>query len=343
MTNPSWTLPVLAGLVALVISWLLTALLMRWSHRLGLVDLPSARKVHSQPTPRGGGLAIYVGAAAGSCCLGNSGVGDALPLLAISLAIVLLGLVDDWRPLPWQLRLGVQLAIAAAVVSFSFANLGWLRGGAAVLWIVALTNAFNMLDNMDALSAGVATIAAIFLGLAVCQAGKAKDWDWGISLSYLPFVGACLGFLWFNRPPARIFMGDAGSTFLGFFLGVRSLAFATGPAAPAHARAALLFILAVPLYDMASVIALRLWQGRSPFHADKQHLSHRLTQLGLSRPASVGIILLLALASGLAGLLLLSLTNAYLALLVALQFSTWWLAIAGMEYLRHFQSISESD
>jgi UDP-GlcNAc:undecaprenyl-phosphate/decaprenyl-phosphate GlcNAc-1-phosphate transferase len=328
-------LPLAAFLVSLGLSWLLTALLIRWAPRLGLIDQPAARKVHSQPTPRGGGLAIYVAVAAGSCCLGTAGFNSLLPLLGSGLLIVLLGLADDWRPLPWQLRLGVQAAVGAALVIGWHAYLGWLWGGAAILWIVALTNAFNMLDNMDALSPGVATIAALFLGLAAGSRGG-PTWDWPSAAPYLPLVAACLGFLWFNRPPARIFMGDAGSTFLGFFLGVGSLGFAAPEPATWHTWLVPICILAVPLYDMTSVIALRVWQGRSPFHADRQHLSHRLTDLGLSRPAAVNGILLFGVASGLTGLAV-SQTTPFPALLVVLGLGVWWLALAAVEYFRHFR------
>src|SRR5262249_44457590 len=126
---------------------------------------------------------------------------------------LLLGLVDDIRPLPWQLRLGVQLIAAVAAIKV----MGGIPADTwpiAVIWIVGLTNAFNMLDNMDGLSAGVALITAAHFA--------------AFAFGYFPFLmlmGALVGFLLFNYPPARIFMGDAGSTFLGFFFGTSSLHF----------------------------------------------------------------------------------------------------------------------
>src|SRR5438552_4603763 len=163
MPDPFLAVPVLAVLLPFAFSWTLTALLIHWSPRLGLVDLPGDRKVHTQPTPRGGGLAIYAALVTGSCCLWKSLPGHFFTLLIIGFVIVVLGLVDDWKGLPWQLRLGIQTAVALSVVGGWHANLGWWWGSLAVLWIVALINAFNMLDNMDALSAGVAVIAAVFL------------------------------------------------------------------------------------------------------------------------------------------------------------------------------------
>src|SRR5262249_41366851 len=133
------------------------------------------------------------------------------------LGVVLLGLWDDLRPLPWQFRLGVQTAAAVAVVWMG-EDRGWLFRAVAVFWIVGLVNAFNMLDNMDALSSGVAWIAAGGFASIRALAGDAAG-----AVPFLTLMGAASGFLWFNRPPARIFMGDAGSTFLGFFLGAYSL------------------------------------------------------------------------------------------------------------------------
>jgi UDP-GlcNAc:undecaprenyl-phosphate/decaprenyl-phosphate GlcNAc-1-phosphate transferase len=323
-------------LLPLLISWLLTAFLVRVSPRFRLFDDPSRRKVHTQRTPKGGGLAIYTAMVVCAFFLPHGREGDALRVLTLGLVILLLGLIDDLHPLPWQLRLVVQTGVAVAAVFTAPADLGWFVRAGAVIWIVGLTNAFNMLDNMDALSAGVAWIAAGLLALAPLfrqEAGR----DWQSGLPYLVFMGALSGFLWFNRPPARIFMGDAGSTFLGFFLSVSSLQDSFESILTPQRLAVPLCILAVPWYDMGSVVALRLWQGRSPFHADKQHLSHRLVQLGLKPPMAVYVIYLLALASGVGGLLLSQVSETG-AMLTALQLACWWFAVAAIEYFGHYHS-----
>lgn len=320
-------------LIPFAVSWLLTAVLVRAAPRLGLVDHPGARKVHTRPTPRGGGLAIYAALVLAAALVPHRLGADGLRLLAAGGLLVVLGLVDDLRPLPWQLRLGVQTAIAAGILTQGPAA-GWVLLGLALVWIVGLVNAFNMLDNMDALSAGVAGIAAgCFAALALLR--QAGPPDWGPALPYLAFLGAVVGFLCFNRPPARIFMGDAGSTFLGLFLGARSLEGNPGGPAAGKDWAVALCVLAVPWYDMVSVVALRLWQGRSPFHADKQHLSHRLVAMGLRPTRSVAIIYLLAAASGLSGLLLDRLPGWEGALLGS-QLAVWWLAVAAVEYVGHY-------
>lgn len=330
---------VLTG-IALVISLALTALLIRAAPRLGLVDHPEARKFHQQPTPKGGGLAI---AGAFALTMGlqllvsppDFGSHSLLVFLGLSFLIVALGLLDDLLNLPWQLRLGMQTTVAgvAVVCVVSPDVLGIpepiLGGVAAVLWIVALVNAFNMLDNMDALSASSAWIAAGTFAMILLVRG-------GDGLPYLLLMGALAGFLCFNRPPARIFMGDAGSTFLGFFLGVRSLS--DGFLDPERPWSWLgpLCVLAVPLYDQGTVVALRLWQGRSPFHADKQHFSHRLVALGLKPAAAVGVIALLGLVSGAVGLAIV-LGSPWVACWLGAGLLGVWVIVACVEYAPRFQ------
>jgi UDP-GlcNAc:undecaprenyl-phosphate GlcNAc-1-phosphate transferase len=325
----------------LAISLLLTALLLRWAPRLGLVDLPGARKVHSRPVPRGGGLAIYAAVAlsayllhildARSLTCGPKFLAEQTLCLGLGGVIVLLGLIDDLRPLPWQLRLGVQTAAAVVVVASWLQAQGWLLQAAAVVWIVGLVNAFNMLDNMDALSAGVAWFAAA--GFAAYASRNAAAVCGDLDILFVLLMGATTGFLWFNRPPARIFMGDAGSTFLGFYLGVLSLIFVRrgGPGS----WAVPLCVLAVPWYDLITVVTLRLWQGHSPFHADKQHLSHRLVALGLSSPDALLSIYFLAAVSMGAGMLINELPEA--TVWVAGGLLVVWLAVAAIEYVRHFR------
>jgi UDP-GlcNAc:undecaprenyl-phosphate GlcNAc-1-phosphate transferase len=320
----------------LIVSSVLTAALLRYAPRLGLVDLPSTRKFHSQPTPRGGGLAIY-GALVVTVALFSADVSLGLTtLLTFGAAIVVLGFLDDARPLPWQLRLGIQTLVAAIIVYGWPTEVSLVARAVALFWIVGLINAFNMLDNMDALSGGVAWIVtglmALGTGLRLPETGGlAAVWP------YLMLMGALSGFLWFNRPPARIFMGDAGSTFLGFFLGVRSIEGRFIEPAVPQTWAVPLCLMAVPWYDLFFVVLLRLWQGRSPFHADKQHLSHRLVYRGLSSVAAVRVIHLLCLATGLAGLLLYQLSRGG-AILLGAELGCWWLAIAVIEYLPHLRS-----
>lgn len=234
-------------------------------------------------------------------------------LLGSATLLMLLGLADDFIRLDWRLRLAVQFATSIVVVlvtgwtSTLFLQMPWLTAAISVLWMVGLINSFNMLDNMDGLAAGVATItactmAAVMLIARDPQTGQPQSFVAGF---LLVLAGALLGFLPHNWHPARIFMGDAGSYFVGYSLAVSSLlATFAGGNLPKHAILAPLCIFAVPLYDMASVIWIRLRAGRSPFEGDKSHFSHRLVELGLSQRQAVATIDLATLGCGLAGLVL---------------------------------------
>lgn len=297
---PLWAAAAAFG-CAFLVSWSLTALLIRWSPRLGLVDHPSERKIHLHVTPKGGGLAVYAALAAATAVSAALGYAENrwVVFLGIGTLVVLLGLLDDLLSLSWQIRLAAQSA--AALLAFGWPmDTGWLPPVLALVWVVGLLNAFNMLDNMDSLSGGVAWVTALTAAaiLVTRAADATADELPRRVLPYLMLAGAVLGFLCFNRPPARIYLGDAGSTLIGFFFGVRSLqdGFAT-PASPAS-WAVPLCLLAVPWYDLIAVVLLRLSQGRSPFHADKQHLSHRLVDAGLSTRGAVAVIILLALVNG---------------------------------------------
>ena len=178
----------------------------------------------------------------------------------------------------------------------------------SVLWIVALINSFNMLDNMDALSAGIAAIAAGLLAavLLTTPAPDTRQPQLFVGGFLLVLVGALLGFLWHNRPVAKLFMGDAGSYFVGFCIAICTLqaTFSSYDSTSQHTVFAPLCVLAVPLYDLVTVLWIRLREGRSPFQADKSHFSHRLVELGLTKGQAVLTIYLTTATCGLGALLL---------------------------------------
>lgn len=307
-----------AFLASVVLTWLM----IRWSPGLGLVDRPTARKNHQRVTPLGGGLAI-----AGATLFWFlaftvvlvSGLGwlqgmvpeslqphlpgalsklDSLWVILLGACVVcLVGLWDDRWGLPWQSRLILQFGIAALCVWWqgwrltAFINIPMLTAALSVIWIVGLINSFNMLDNMDGLSAGVATIVSASLAAFLLITSETENGapQYFVAGLLLVLTGALAGFLVFNRPPARIFMGDTGSFFVGFMIAVATLlATYTGYQSESIYRIlAAPLTLAVPFYDMISVIWIRLREGRSPFHADRCHLSHRLENMGMSRPSAV--------------------------------------------------------
>lgn len=220
-----------------------------------------------------------------------------------------MGLLDDRFGLSWKCRLAVQIFIAVGLVSAGvratvFISQPWIGSVLTVLWIVTLINAVNFLDNMDALSSGIGMIAAtMFATIMLTAVGEPRYFVGGCLLL---LVGALGGFLVHNWPPAKIFMGDAGSTFVGLMLATLTVVgtfYDTSLGKP-HVMLAPLCILAVPLYDFSSVMLIRLLEGRSPFQPDKSHFSHRLVELGLSRKYAVLTVHFATLTTGLGALLL---------------------------------------
>lgn len=326
-------------LPSLVLAWAFGFVVRRNASRWGLVDRPGAgHKAHAQPTPLGGGLAIVAAVvlpfAMGQSLLlylhfaphpawldlpewitrHTSGILERSPelwtLLGAGLALSVLGLLDDRYRLTWQIRLAMQTLIAAFIIwqtewqLTAFIPSPAITFALSVIWIVALINSFNMLDNMDGLSAGVAAICGGALAAALLLApDPATDVPQLFTAGFLlVLVGALVGFLLHNRPPAKLFMGDAGSYFIGFCLATLSMqaTYADYSSGTRHAVLVPLCILAVPLYDMTSVILIRLREGRSPFQADRRHFSHRLVDLGFTRPQAVLIIYLMTAATALA-------------------------------------------
>jgi UDP-GlcNAc:undecaprenyl-phosphate GlcNAc-1-phosphate transferase len=330
----------------MVLCWAAAWAVRRWGPQWGLIDRPDERKVHARPTPTGGGLAIWLGIvgsfAAGQLVLwfltdvwfpagGPGAAAGLLPeLVAIHLpglaqqsgklwiilaggtVMMLLGLVDDRYGLDWKIRLAAQTLVAVVLVRLGwrmslFVDLPAVTGTLSVVWIVALVNSFNMLDNMDGLSAGVAAIAAAILAAVMLLAPDPVTHGPQLFVGgfFLILLGSLVGFLWHNRPPARLFMGDAGSYLIGYLLAIGTLsATFAGGNLPKYAILAPLCVLAVPLYDTATVLAIRLRGGRSPFAADKSHFSHRLVELGMTNTQAVLTIYLATATCGLGALLL---------------------------------------
>ena len=311
-----------------------TAVVIRVAPRIGLMDQPAARKVHQEPTPLGGGVAVWLAVTIIVVCVyavawtaRANAVASGLvpeplrphipglisrgPLVAAVLAgatlQMILGLVDDWRGLSYLVRLLVEAGLVAAlawlgirVTLFPPFDAPVFTYTVTILWIVGLTNAFNFLDNMDGLSGGVAALCCMFLALVAFMIG-----DLFIAGFVLVLGGALSGFLLFNWPPARVFLGDAGANFVGFLLGVVTVAGTfTTPQYPNVTIFAPLCIMAVPIYDSVSVITIRLLEGRSPFKPDKKHFSHRLVTLGMSPPRAVLTIYLATVATSLNAIIL---------------------------------------
>jgi UDP-GlcNAc:undecaprenyl-phosphate GlcNAc-1-phosphate transferase len=246
----------------------------------------------------------------------------AVGILAALLVMHLLGVVDDRRRLGTALKLVVEATVATVLVTVFEIRIFEFLGNfepwgtiacvvASTVWLIAITNAMNMLDNMDGLAGGVGAVIAFTYLSATLVGGQ-----WFVAALCAVLGGALCGFLVFNFPPARLFMGDGGSLVVGLLLAVISMrtTYIAMPTteAPAVWYGALmpLLVMAVPLYDLASVVLIRVWRRRSPFSADQSHLSHRLVHRGLSRRAAVLLIWLAAAVTGAAGVMLARLANA---------------------------------
>ncbi len=301
-------------LVAFGSALVLTPLCRYVAFRLGMLDRPSGKKIHAHPTPLLGGPAIALAYAGGILAAGPVDQVSATILVAGGL-ILLLGIHDDIDPhavgVRWWLRLVFQGFLAIFVISpgitLGFVHTPWLSIPMTFLWIVGITNALNLLDNMNGLSAGVAAIAGATFAVLASRYVDVGPEQLPTARAAAALAGACLGFLPHNFR-SRIFMGDAGSLFVGFTLAcLAALGSWKSPTAPTSVIIPLL-VLAYPIFDTTLVVILRLRRGHSPFVGGRDHSSHRLVNLGLGRVEAVLLIYLFSLSHALTALLVSSVT-----------------------------------
>ncbi len=291
----------LTGGIAFVAVVVLTPLVIRMARMFGWVAQPTADRWHATPTALMGGIAIYAGATA--ALFATSPAFAAAPIWIGATIMFVTGLVDD----VWHIRPAAKLAmqvLATSLLLYSGYAFGhdwslWLALPLTLVWVVGITNAINLLDNMDGLSAGVAGIAA---GIMVVFAAMTES-SLAVRIG-TPVVGAAFGFLVYNFKPAKIFMGDCGSLFLGYIVAALGLiiqkeAVSAGPVAVALVPLA---VLAVPIFDTTLVTLVRKLSGRSISQGGRDHSSHRLVFLGLSERHAVLMLYTLSLFSGVAAL-----------------------------------------
>jgi UDP-GlcNAc:undecaprenyl-phosphate GlcNAc-1-phosphate transferase len=332
----TWIL-VVTGASAFTLTALALPVVIRIARRTGFVDLPGPRKSHAAPIPYGGGIAVALGflltLAAGmiACRMIAAGHSFGLPrdvlayapgaltktfdLLLLgggALVMLVLGTADDRWKLSPRLRLLVQAIVASGfVIGSERLSLFWegtlaadvVGGAVTVFWIVAVTNAFNLLDHMDGLTGGVTLLACAAFAIVAGATGQ-----WFVAAGLVALGGAAAAFLIFNFPPARVFIGDGGSYFVGFTLSALTVTFTFyEPAADrrAYAWTIPLVVLAVPLYDMSSVILTRLRRRRPIFEGDRTHVAHRLVSLGMTARGAALTVYAMTAMTGLAAILLL--------------------------------------
>ena len=284
--------------------------------RVGLVDIPNIRKLHQGAIPLIGGIAILFGLGIGLLTL-NISLVEYRTLIAGGGILVFLGVLDDFQELSPYGRLLAQIFAAFLITFFGHVyfrhlgnllffgpiNLGKFGIPFSIIAIVALINAINMLDGLDGLAGSIVSIQFVFLGIFAFLLHKSHDFSFIVLI-----VSALLAFLLFNFPftkrrKAKVFMGDAGSMLLGLLLSWFVISLSQTHHQAAAAPVLFLWIIALPLLDLAAVVFIRLMKGKSPFHADREHLHHILQKAKLSDLTIVLFVAFLCVIFGLIGLI----------------------------------------
>jgi len=305
---------------ALITSWLALPLWRRWCVRTNLVDDPGHRKIHDTPVPLAGGLAVLTGilaplaagavllklgivqlSAAGLITHGIDRRATELAVIAAgAVAITLLGVLDDRHELKALPKFAGQILVAVAVAAACkritlFVHSEVFSYAITILWLLTVINAFNFMDNMNGLCAGVGAIAALIFALFAAASGQ-----YLVAITGFLMCGALAGFLPWNFPQARAFLGDAGSHLVGYLLAVMAILphFYTRQNPRPAAVLAPLLVLAVPLADLAQVSIFRTLNKKPFWIGDTNHLSHRLVRAGRSRTQAVLLLWLAAAAAG---------------------------------------------
>src|SRR5437764_2000629 len=307
---------IVAPVVSLVLAAALTPVVRSLARRWGFVAKPKTDRWHKRPTAMMGGVAIWLAVITTYLTLvPHTSAGWVVAAAASFLFLV--GLIDDWLHIkPYQKLIG-QVIGAAIVVNYGLV-LPWTRSLSAnmvitIFWLIGITNAINLLDNMDGLATGIAAIASGFLTLNFVAANQTTE-----ALMLAVFAAALIGFLIYNSNPASIFMGDSGSMFIGFFLASGSLVNLAGGRSRAFVPvlAVPILVLFIPIFDTTFVTILRKLSGRAASQGGRDHTSHRLVALGMSERRAVWMLYGLAAISGLLAILLRTLrTDVGLALL----------------------------
>lgn len=307
---------IFAFIVSFAFTFATTPLVRRFAFKIGAIDIPKDnRRMHKKPTPRIGGLAIVFGFTVATLCFAQPSR-QLYGTLAGAAIIAVMGVIDDCKNLPAKLKFVIQI-IAALVVVFAgdikidvFTNPNflsdnpywvlpeWLSVTLTVIWIVFITNAVNFIDGLDGLAAGVSAIMSISLVFISIRVG-----EYSIAILGIALMGSCFGFLPFNFNPAKIFMGDTGSTFLGFMLATLSIQ-GVFKSYAVISFAVPLLILGLPLFDALFAMIRRILRGQSPMTADRGHLHHRLVDMGFSQKQTVFILYAISGVLGITAVLL---------------------------------------
>ena len=310
---------------AAIVAFIATPVIRTLAFRVGAVDVPrDSRRMHNHPIPRMGGLAIFFGFMLSTLIF--------LPLdaplrgmLLGAVIIVILGIFDDIYALPALPKFFVQIAAASVAVAMGnrieilsnpnifssnpYWDLGVLSIPISVLWIVGITNAVNLIDGLDGLACGVSTISSMTMLVIALTVSEPN-----VALLMAALAGGCIGFLPYNLNPAKIFMGDTGSTFLGFVLAVVSIE-GLFKSYAIISFAVPFLMLGLPIFDTCFAIFRRVSHGQSPMAPDRGHIHHRLIDMGFNQKQAVAVLYVISAILGLSAVVLTT-TNVLRAMLV---------------------------
>ena len=316
------TIGVVAGalITAFLVALITTPIVKSMGQKWGAVDVPKdGRRMHDHPIPRMGGLAIFLGFLLSVILfipfVQTDGLGMQLQgMLLGAVIIVVLGILDDIYALPALPKLIVQIVAAVIAVCSGnvietisnpniFSNdlyweLGWLSIPVTVIWIVAVTNAVNLIDGLDGLACGVSTISSMTVLVIALTVAEPT-----VAVLMACLAGGCIGFLPYNTNPAKIFMGDTGSTFLGYVLAVVSIQ-GLFKYYTLISFVVPFLMLGLPIFDTCFAFIRRIAHGQSPMHADRSHIHHRLIDMGLNQKQAVAVLYVISAILGLSAVVL---------------------------------------
>lgn len=296
-------------LIALVLGYVFTPLSIKLAHTIGAVDIPEeTRNIHKKPTPRLGGLAIFLAFIISLLFFSNVGDRQIFGIIIGAIVIVGAGVYDDVKGISPKSKLFFQILAAAIVVFFGirieiftnfFTNSNYIVLGAfsipvTIFWIVGITNTVNLIDGLDGLAVGVSIIASFTLAYVALVNGRIET-----AILLVILAGSSLGFLPFNFNPADVFMGDTGSLFLGYILGVISIVGAV-KGATTLAYVVPILALGLPIFDTSFAILRRYLTNKPIMEADRGHLHHKLLDIGFEHKSAVLILYLISILLGIA-------------------------------------------
>jgi len=327
------TTVILSLAVSMLLSFALTPLVKRLAYKIGAVDVPKdKRRMHDHPIPRLGGLAIFIGFVL-TVLLFAEADRQLRGILLGACLIVAVGVVDDSHPLGAGIKFILQIVAALIAIwhgviiqmiaspfpfGYPYWDFGIMAVPITVIWIVAVTNSVNLIDGLDGLADGVSTIAALTMLIIALLLG-----DWEMAVICAALVGSCIGFIPYNRNPAKIFMGDTGATFLGYMLATVSV---TG-LFKLYAVISFIvpfIILGFPIFDTVSAFTRRVLKGQNPMKADRSHTHHKLIDMGMNQKQAVATLYLVAGVLGLCAVMIV--TTGYIKVILSV------IALVGTAY-----------